>query len=142
MSSLWVYFWTLKPTLNLHQAGSDKNASLLYQIVLVTRASLVAQRVKNLPTMQKMRIFDPWVGKIPWRKGVATRSSILAWNSVDREAWWTIQSMELQRVRQNRMANTFTLSYVTELIEVVSKINNCWMKIAGQLLHKRTFISL
>ena len=30
-------------------------------------ASLVAQSVKNLPAMRETR-FDPWVGKIPWRK--------------------------------------------------------------------------
>ena len=29
--------------------------------------SLVAQMVKNLPAMQETR-FDPWVGKIPWRR--------------------------------------------------------------------------
>ena len=30
--------------------------------------------------------FDPWVGKIPWRR--ATHSSILAWRiPMDREAW-------------------------------------------------------
>ena len=31
------------------------------------RASLVAQRLKHLPPMQRPR-FDPWVGKIPWRR--------------------------------------------------------------------------
>ena len=36
-------------------------------IVLRTRASLVAQMVKNLSTMQETRV-DPWVGKIPWRR--------------------------------------------------------------------------
>ena len=30
-------------------------------------ASLAAQRVKNLPAMQETG-FDPWVGKIPWRR--------------------------------------------------------------------------
>ena len=30
-------------------------------------ASLVAQRVKNLPAMQETQ-FDPWVEKIPWRR--------------------------------------------------------------------------
>ena len=30
-------------------------------------ASLVAQMVKNLPAMQETW-FDPWVGKIPWRR--------------------------------------------------------------------------
>ena len=32
--------------------------------------SLVAQLVKNLPAMRETRPgFDPWVGKIPWRRG-------------------------------------------------------------------------
>ena len=31
------------------------------------QASLVAQLVKNSPAMQETR-FDPWIGKIPWRK--------------------------------------------------------------------------
>ena len=30
-------------------------------------ASLVAQTVKRLPTMRETQ-FDPWVGKIPWRR--------------------------------------------------------------------------
>ena len=41
-------------------------------------ASLVAQMVKNSPAMQEPG-FNPWVGKIPWREGIATHSSILAW---------------------------------------------------------------
>ena len=28
---------------------------------------MVAQRIKNLPAMRRPR-FDPWVGKIPWRR--------------------------------------------------------------------------
>ena len=36
----------------------------------------------------KRRRFDPWVGKSPWRRGVATHSSILAWRiPTDRRAW-------------------------------------------------------
>ena len=31
------------------------------------RASLVAQMVTNLPAMQETG-FNPWVGKIPWRR--------------------------------------------------------------------------
>ena len=30
--------------------------------------SLVAQRVKNLPSMQETLGLDLWVGKIPWRR--------------------------------------------------------------------------
>ena len=36
-------------------------------IILLFRASLVAQMVKNLPTMRETR-FSPWVGKISWRR--------------------------------------------------------------------------
>ena len=36
-------------------------------IEVKTGASQVAQTVKNLPVMQETR-FDPWVGKIPWRR--------------------------------------------------------------------------
>ena len=31
-------------------------------------ASLVAQSVKNLPAVQETPRFDPWVGKISWRR--------------------------------------------------------------------------
>ena len=45
--------------------------------------------VKNPPASEgeKKRLeFDPWVGKIPWRAGMATHSSILAWgNPTDRK---------------------------------------------------------
>ena len=34
---------------------------------VASRASLVAQMVKNLPAMQRPR-FDPCVKKIPWRR--------------------------------------------------------------------------
>ena len=49
-------------------------------------ASLVAQRVKNLPAMQ-----ETWVGSLdqedPLEKGTATHSSILAWRML-----WTEDS--------------------------------------------------
>ena len=48
------------------------------------RATLVAQLVKNLPTMQ-----EPWVRSLGWEdpleKGMVTQSSILAWRII-----WTI----------------------------------------------------
>ena len=47
-------------------------------------ASLVAQLVKNLPAMWETW-FDPWVGKIPWRRERLTHSSILAWRIL-----WTV----------------------------------------------------
>jgi len=42
--------------------------------------------------------FDPWVGKIPWRRKMATHSSTLAWRIPWREEPDRLQSMGLQRV--------------------------------------------
>ena len=61
--------------------------AILFVFVLCVWASLVAQMVKNLPAMQ-----EAWVWSLGWEdsleKGMATHSSILAWeNSMDRGAW-------------------------------------------------------
>jgi len=37
--------------------------------------------------------FDPWVGKIPLQKGMATHSSILAWNSMDLYSPWGCKAL-------------------------------------------------
>ena len=64
------------------------------------RASLVAQMVKNLPTMQ-----ETWVQSLGWEdcleKGMATHSSILAWRIPRTEEPGGLQSMGSQRVRHN-----------------------------------------
>ena len=54
------------------------------------KASLVAQMVKNLPTMQ-----ETWVRSLGWEdppeEGMATHSSILAWRiPMDSRAWRAI----------------------------------------------------
>ena len=65
----------------------------------VTRASLVAQMVKNPPAVQ-----ETWVQSLgledPLEEGMATHSGILAWRiPMDRGAWWaTVQS---RRVRHD-----------------------------------------
>ena len=61
------------------------------------QASLVAQIVKSLPTMQETG-FDPWVGKISLDKGMAMHSSLE--NSMDRGAGG-LQSIGSQRVRHS-----------------------------------------
>ena len=62
-----------------------------------TRASLVAQVVKNLPAMQETR-----VQSLGWEdalgKEMATPSSILAWRILWTELPGGLQSMGLQRV--------------------------------------------
>ena len=64
--------------------------------------------VKSLPAVQETW-FDPWVGKIPLEKEMATHSSTLAWRIPWREEPGRLQSMGLQRVR---------LSNFTLLLEV------------------------
>ena len=50
-------------------------------------APLVAQKVKNLPGMQEIARFDPWVRKIPWRKEWLPIPMFME-NSMNRKAWW------------------------------------------------------
>ena len=61
----------------------------------VSRASLVAQLVKNPPAMQ-----ETWVRSLGWEdlleKGKATKSSVLAWRIP-----WTVESMGSQGVEHN-----------------------------------------
>ena len=50
--------------------------------------SLVAQLVKNPPTKcrrHKRRRFNPWIGKIPWKR--KWQVSLMK-SSKDRGAWW------------------------------------------------------
>ena len=69
--------------------GSEQNG--------VESASLMAQRVKNMLTMQKT-----WVQSLgledPLKKEVATHSSILAWRFPWTEEPVRLQSMGLKRV--------------------------------------------
>ena len=61
------------------------------------RASLVTQMVKNLPAVQ-----ETWVQSLgqedPLEKGMATHSSILAWEIPWTEERRRLRSMGLQRV--------------------------------------------
>ena len=62
--------------------------------------SLVAQAVKNLPTMQ-----ETWIRSLGWEdpleEGMATHSSILAWRSPWTEEVGGLQTMGLQRARHD-----------------------------------------
>ena len=98
----------------VHRTGGKRlwhnlnNASLFrhyfpeskYCILIWFWASLMAQIVKNLPTMQ-----ETWVWSLCWedplKEGMATHSSILAWRiPMDRRAWWaTVQGS--QRIRHD-----------------------------------------
>ena len=72
--------------------GEGVSYSLQY-----SRASLVAQMVKNLPAM-----WETWVQSVGWqdplKEGRATHSSILAWRTPWTKEPGGLQSMGLQRV--------------------------------------------
>ena len=73
-----------------------------------SRASLVAQTVKNLPAMQKTLVRS--LGREDLlEKGMATHSSILVCEISWIEEPGRLQSMGSQRVGHNRATNTFTL---------------------------------
>ena len=65
-----------------------------------SRASLVAQMVKNPPAMQ-----ETWLRSLGWgdplEKRMATHASILAWRIPWTEEPEGLQSMRLQRVRHD-----------------------------------------
>ena len=63
-------------------------------------ASLVAQRVKNLPAMQETQVQSLGL-EDPLEKGMATHSIILAWRISWTEEPGSLQSMGSQRVGHN-----------------------------------------
>ena len=70
------------------------------QLLLISWASLVAQRLKRLPAMR-----ETWVQSLGWGnplgKEMATHSSTLAWKILGREEPGGLQSMGSQRVGYN-----------------------------------------
>ena len=75
------------------------------------QASLVAQMVKNLPAMQ-----ETWVRSLGWKdpleKGMATHSSILAWEITCTEEPGGLQCMGSQRVSDTTEGLTLLLYIV------------------------------
>ena len=81
-------------------AWSQTRLKQLSNSKMEVRASLVAQMVKNLPTMQKT-----WVRSLgledPLEEGVATHSNVIAWRiPMDREASWaTVHGVAKSRIQ-------------------------------------------
>ena len=78
---------------------------------LIARTSLVAQKVKRLPTMR-----ETWVQFLdqedPLEKGMSTHPSVLAWRIPWKEEPGGLQSVGLQRVGYDRATNNSTLQKV------------------------------
>ena len=110
-----------------HRVGHDwvtNNFNFVMQYhptIQPTWASLVAQLVKNLPAMQRTRVWSlGWEDPLEKRK--ATHSSILAWRIS-----WTVQSMGLQRVRHDWASFTFTsFKLLSRLWERITLFQHKW----------------
>ena len=81
---------------SLHCSLETITTLLISYTPIQNRASLVAQMIKNLPTMQETRVRS--LGQEdPLEKGMATHSSILAWRIPWTEAPGRLQSKRSQR---------------------------------------------
>ena len=79
-------------------------------------------RVKNLPANAgdvKRHGFDPWVGKIPWRR--AWQPTCLE-NAMDRGAWWAIvhRTAELDTTQVTKQNSTWKMMVVRTKVDVVN----------------------
>ena len=94
--------------IELPSISSQLNTWTLSSSFLAPWASLVAQRVTNLPAVQETGVWSlGW--EDPLEEGMATYSSILVWRIPWAEEPGGLQSMGLQRVRHEWVTNTFTV---------------------------------
>ena len=93
------------PSMGSHRVGHDWSDLAAAATAYQHRASLVAQTVKNLPTVQ-----DTWVQfqgqEDPLENGVAMHSSILDWIIPWTEEPGGLQSMGSERARHDWAINT------------------------------------
>ena len=76
-----------------------------------SRASLLAQMVKNLPAVQETQVQSlGW--EDPLEKGMATHSSIFAWRNSWTEEPGRLQSMGSQRAGHNWSTNAMRSNYI------------------------------
>ena len=76
------------------QAGKESNTQQLTLLLFTFPGGSV---VKNSPP-NKRHWFDPWVGKVPLEKEMATHSNVLTWRISWTEEPGGLQSTGLQRV--------------------------------------------
>ena len=110
-------FWMLsfKPPFSLYSFTFIKKL-VISSSLSVIRASLVAQTVKCLPTMQETRVRS--LGReVPLEKKMATHSSILAWKIP-----WTEESGRLQSMGSQRVGHDWatSLHFTSSVIRVSS----------------------
>ena len=109
---VWKTPWTQGPD-RLQPMGSLRVGHNWTTSHVSIWASLVAQMVKNLPTIQETQV--QFLGQEdPLEKRMATHSNILAWKIPWTEEPSRPQSMGLWTVGQNWMTNTSTCEYLNQ----------------------------
>ena len=96
---LWV-FMALNFTARTGLETPESAKSELVDNYIITRASLVTQRLKHLPPMWETRVRSLG-SEAPQEKEMVTHSSILAWRIPWTEEPGRLQSTGLQRVGHN-----------------------------------------
>ena len=132
--SLWsnthIHMWQLEKNIALTiRTFVSKMMSYLFNTMsgFVKVAFLVAQMVKNLPTMQKTQVWS--LGqKDPLKKGIETHSSIFPWRISWTKELSGLQSMRLQRVGHNWATNTFTFKYVVAFLPRSKYLLISWLQ--------------
>ena len=110
-------------------------------VVSKTRASLVAQMVKNPPT-----VWETWVqsliGEDALEKGKATNSSILAWRiPTDRGVWWATVHRVAKDWTQLSTESAFGLKG-TMFLFLTTHLARTFFKLNGTIIVKRKIICL
>ena len=105
-------------------------------LALFLGTSLVAQSVKNLPTMQGSEVQSPgWEDSL--KKVMATHSSILAWKTPRTKEPGGLQSEESQRVRHDWTTNTLIISGFSKIVGMENRLcsakEKCKLKKWSQL---------
>ena len=90
-----------------HLLTADSNKMIIYYLLNLSRASLVAQTIKNLPAMQETQVQTPGLGRSPGEGNVNPLQHYYLENSMDGRVWWaTVHGS--QSVRHDWGTNTFT----------------------------------
>ena len=112
LTDIQIYIWThriklfyLYVNVSVFKEHICDLKGLKLPVLLRKQASLVAQLVKNPPAMWETQVWFPgW--EDPLEKGIATRSSILAWRIPWTEGPGGLQSMGSHRVGHGWVTDT------------------------------------
>ena len=84
--------------------------------VMSDQASLVDQRVKNLPATLETWVWS-WVRKIPWRREWQPTPVFLLENSMDRGAWWSrVHEVAKSRTQMKQLSTMWEVSDKTDFL--------------------------